>query len=103
VRQKDLAKDSDVTLDVRRHRVEVKGRLVNLTPKEFQILQLLVNHPGEVFTREQMIEEVWGDEFVGETTSLAVFVRRIREKIEDDPAHPRYLQTVWRIGYRFGD
>jgi two-component system response regulator VicR len=92
-----------IELDPKRHRVVVRGKLVDLTPKEFQILHLLVSQPGEVFTREQIIDEIWGNEFVGEITSIAVFVRKIREKIEEDPAHPRYLQTVWRIGYRFGD
>jgi two-component system response regulator VicR len=98
-----LIEDYGLNLDVKRHRVVVRGEVVELTPKEFQILQLLANHPGEVFTREQIIEEVWGDEFVREITSIAVFVRRIREKIEKDPAHPCFLQTVWRVGYRFGD
>jgi two-component system response regulator VicR len=92
-----------IELDPKRHRVVVRGKQVDLSPKEFRILHLLVSHPGEVFTREQIVEEVWGDEFVGETTSIAVFVRKIREKIEEDPAHPCYLQTVWRIGYRFGN
>jgi two-component system response regulator VicR len=92
-----------VELDPKRHRAVVQGKPVDLSPKEFQILHLLASHTGEVFTREQIIEEIWGNEFVGETTSIAVFVRKIREKIEEDPAHPRYLQTVWRIGYRFGN
>lgn len=84
-------------------RVALNGKRIDLTPKEFRILYLLASHPGEVFTREQLIEAVWGEEFVGETSSLPVFIRRIREKIEEDPSHPVYLQTAWRSGYRFGD
>jgi two-component system response regulator VicR len=92
-----------IELDPKRHRVVVRGKQLDLSPKEFQILHLLASHPGEVFTRERITEEIWGDDFVGEITSIAVFVRKIREKIEEDPAHPCYLQTVWRIGYRFGN
>lgn len=91
-----------IELDPKRYQVLVKGNPVDLTPKEFKILYLLASHPGDVFTREQIISEVWGSEYIGETTSIAVFIRRIREKIEDDPAHPHYLQTVWHLGYRFG-
>jgi len=103
VQQKGSIDVLGIELDSKRHRVTVRGRLVELTPKEYNILHLLASNPGEVFTREQIIDEVWGKEYVGETTSIAVFVRKIREKIEDDPAHPHYLQTVWRIGYRFGN
>jgi two-component system response regulator VicR len=100
--QKDTVGLFGIELDPKRHQAVVKGRPIELTPKEFKILYLLASHPGEVFTREQIIDEVWGNEYVGEITSIAVFVRKIREKIEEDPAHPCYLQTVWRIGYRFG-
>ncbi|MCL1847824.1 MAG: response regulator transcription factor [Coriobacteriia bacterium] len=101
--RKDSLEEYGVKFEPNKNRVEVQGRQIDLTPKEFQILYLLARDPGEVFTREQIIEEIWGDEFMGETTSIAVFVRKIREKIEEDPAHPRYLQTVWRMGYRFGN
>ncbi|MDR1184547.1 MAG: response regulator transcription factor [Coriobacteriales bacterium] len=103
VQQKGSIDILGIEVDPKRHRVSIQGRFVDLTPKEFEILHLLISHPGEVFTREQIINEVWGQEYVGELASIAVFVRKIREKIEEDPAHPRYLQTVWRIGYRFGN
>lgn len=93
----------DFEFDAERHKVKKRGEPIDLTGKEFQILYLLASHSGEVFTREQLTEEVWGKEFIGEVTSLAVFVRKIREKIEDDPSNPHYVQTVWRLGYRFGD
>jgi two-component system response regulator VicR len=60
-------------------------------------------HPGEVFTREQLLGYVWGEDYVGESTSIAVFIRKIREKIEDEPSKPKYLRTVWGIGYVFGE
>lgn len=93
----------DLSIDVKRRRVSIGDRPVELTPKEFHVLQILASSPGEVFTRERLIEDVWGPEFVGESTSLAVIIRRIREKIEDDPSLPHYLQTVWHVGYRMGD
>lgn len=96
-------KTGSIEIDLTKHEVFVKGERVELTPKEYLILMLLATHPGEVFTKEQLIEEVWGKEFVGETTSLAVFIRKIREKIEEDPADPKLLQTVWHVGYRFAE
>ena len=88
--------------DTKRNRVTIEDRRIDFTPKEFQILFLLASNEGEVFTREQLIEAVWGEEFVGETSSLPVFIRKIREKMEKDPSKPEYLQTAWRSGYRFG-
>jgi two-component system response regulator VicR len=99
---KSLSYDG-LEIDLIRHLVYVDGVNVDLTPKEYKIFSLLAAHPGEAFTKEQLINEVWGKEFVGETTSLAVFIRKIREKIEADPSSPRWLQTVWHVGYRFGD
>lgn len=94
----------DLTIDPRRYEVSVKGRVINLTPKEFQILALMADHPGKVFTRDDLIESIWGKEYENAgSISIPVYVRRIREKIEVDPSDPRYLQTVWRFGYRLGD
>ena len=101
--QGDCVMLEGLEFDAKRYRVTIEEKRIDFTPKEFQILFLLASHPGEVFTREQLIEAVWGEEFVGETSSLPVFIRKIREKIEDDPSHPVYLQTAWRSGYRFGD
>jgi len=93
----------DLVIDMRRHRVTLRGVEVDLAPQEFLLLSILAAAPGQVFTRDALVEEIWGPEYVGSSTSLTVVVRRIRTKIEDDPANPRYLQTVWRVGYRFGD
>ena len=81
----------------------MRGRKVNLTPKEFKILAFLANHVGEVFSAQAIIENVWDPQEAVEPSALAVFVRKIRSKTEEDPSHPVYLQTVWRQGYRLGD
>ncbi len=99
--QEDFVYVGDFEFDIKRCRVSIGDKRCDFTRKEFQILLLLANHEGEVFTREQLIEAVWGEEFVGETSSLPVFIRRIREKIEAEPSRPKHLQTAWRSGYRF--
>ena len=88
-----------LVIDVRAHEVRVDGRLVPLTPREFELLQLLAEHPRQVFTREQLYERLWGE--YGDRHTLTVHIGRLREKIEEDPARPRYITTVWGIGYRF--
>lgn len=80
--------------------VTVDGDLVNLTPLEFQILRLLISHPGQVFSMLQIYEQVWKDEAFGNENTVAVHIRHLREKIEIDPAHPRYLKVVWGLGYK---
>lgn len=93
----------DLVVDARRYEVTVSGRVISLTPKEFQILALMAENLGRVFTREDLIEAVWGSEYETGSISIPVYVRRIREKIEEDPSNPRFLQTVYRFGYRLGD
>ena len=90
-------------IDVRRRKVKVGGAPVELTPKEFHLLRMLAGSPGEVFTRDQLVEEIWGPEYAGDMTGITVLVRRLRQKIEENPSEPRYIQTVWHVGYRFGD
>lgn len=92
-----------LSIDVKRRRVEARGVAVSLTPKEFHLLHMLASSPGEVFSREQLIRDIWGPEYVGEVGSITVLIHRLREKIEEDPRNPRYIQTVWHVGYRFGD
>lgn len=93
----------DLTIDPRRYEVTVQERVVALTPKEFQILALLAESPGKVFTRDDLIENLWGDDYDKGSVSISVYIRRIRKKIEKDPSDPQYLQTVWSFGYRLGD
>ena len=88
-------------LDLRGRTVRRAGREVALKPKEFDLLFFLARNAGQVFTREQLLENVWGYEFFGGSRTVDVHVRWLREKLEDDPAHPRYLLTVRGVGYKF--
>jgi len=81
--------------------VTVEGRLIGLTPKEFDLLLFLARHPGEVFGRVELLEELWDFAFDGDPATVTVHVRRLREKVERDPSRPRHLITVWGAGYRF--
>ena len=84
--------------------VLLRGKPVPLTAKEFEVLSCLAAHPGKVFSREQIQEHLWGEgEIDPKTNSITVFVRRIREKIEDNPSEPRYLLTVNRVGYKMAE
>jgi DNA-binding response OmpR family regulator len=90
-----------VTINMDRHEVTVGGKTVDLSPKEFQLLRLLMLHRGRVRNRETLIEEVWGDDFMGDLKTLDVHIRWLREKIEADPSQPEHIVTVRGVGYRF--
>ncbi|MBD7980358.1 MULTISPECIES: response regulator transcription factor [Oerskovia] len=92
-----------VKMDVERHTVSVHGELVSFPLKEFDLLELLLRNAGRVLTRGQLIDRVWGADYVGDTKTLDVHVKRIRSKIEPDPATPRYLLTVRGLGYKVAD
>jgi two-component system response regulator RegX3 len=94
---------SGVRVDRSRHEVSVDGRHVELPPKEFELLAVLVEHAGRVLTRNQLIDEVWGSDYVGDTKTLDVHIRRLRGRIEADPTEPVRILTVRGIGYRFAD
>ncbi len=90
-----------VSIDVARRSVSVRGRLVELTATEFDILRMLAEQPGRVFTKAQIYERVWGEEAFGDLSTVQVHIRRLRTKIEEQPDRPRLVTTVWSIGYRF--
>jgi DNA-binding response OmpR family regulator len=90
-----------LTISPRRRSVEVPGRQVELTAREFDLLCYLAARPGEVFSREQLMSSVWEYAYPGDSSTVTVHVRRLREKIEQDPASPRWLKTVWGVGYKF--
>ena len=92
-----------VRVDRARHEVTVDGTAIELPPKEFELLALLVEHAGRVLTRDQLIDEVWGSNYVGDTKTLDVHIRRLRGRIEVAPQDPRRILTVRGIGYRFAD
>ena len=90
-----------VRLDVERHTVAVDGVPVALPLREFDLLELLLRNSGRVLTRGQLIDRIWGSDYVGDTKTLDVHVKRLRSKIEPDPANPKYLLTVRGLGYKF--
>lgn len=83
------------------HRVFVSGREVELKNKEFELLLFMMENADTVFSREELYEHIWGFDAMGDSATVAVHINRIREKIEEDPANPRYIKTVWGAGYRF--
>ena len=89
-----------VQLEDESKRVTVDGEPVNLTPLEYNILRLLMSRPGQVYSSAQIYEQVWNDPFLGSENTVAVHIRHLREKIEIDPAHPRYLKVVWGLGHK---
>jgi two-component system, OmpR family, response regulator RegX3 len=90
-----------VRMDVERHVVSVGGRDVRFPLKEFELLEMLLRNAGRVLTRGQLIDRVWGSDYVGDTKTLDVHVKRLRAKIETDPANPQFLVTVRGLGYKF--
>ena len=89
-----------ITMDDGAKRVTVDGEPVALTPIEYNVLKLLLSHPGQVFSSAQIYEQVWNDPAYGSENTVAVHIRHLREKIEIDPADPRYLKVVWGLGYK---
>ena len=90
-----------VRMDVERHIVTVSGEPTQLPLKEFELLEMLLRNTGRVLTRMQLIDRVWGSDYVGDTKTLDVHVKRLRAKIEPDPADPRHIVTVRGLGYKF--
>ncbi len=92
----------DVTLYPQECRVLVRGQEVNLSPKEFRLLELFISYTRRVWSRDQLLDQVWGPDFVGDSKTVDVHIRWLREKLERDPSHPEYIITVRGFGYRFG-
>jgi two-component system response regulator RegX3 len=92
-----------VRLDTERHVVEINGKIAQFPLKEFELLEFLMRNSGRVLTRTQLIDRVWGSDYVGDTKTLDVHIKRLRAKIEVDPANPVYIQTVRGLGYKLED
>jgi DNA-binding response OmpR family regulator len=90
-----------IQIDLAGHRLLRDGRPVPIKPKAFELLAYLVRHPGQVFTRDQLLEHVWGYDYAGETRTVDVHVHWLRSRIEDDPGEPAYIHTVRGVGYVF--
>jgi two-component system response regulator RegX3 len=99
--QNQVLEAGPVRMDVERHVVTVRGADVPLPLKEFDLLEYLLRNVGRVLTRGQLIDRVWGADYVGDTKTLDVHVKRLRSKIEDDPSTPRHLVTVRGLGYKY--
>jgi two-component system phosphate regulon response regulator PhoB len=100
--QASVRKFKEISLYTQECRVVVRGEEINLSPKEFRLLELFMSYPRRVWSREQLIEQVWGPDFLGDTKTVDVHIRWLREKLELDPSQPEYLITVRGFGYRFG-
>ena len=91
----------NLVLDCESRRVNVDGKEINLTAKEFDVLELLVQNPQKVYSRENLLNIVWGYEYLGDVRTVDVHIRRLREKIEANPSEPKYVHTKWGVGYYF--
>lgn len=93
----------DLVIDVDRHAVQVRGAAVELTAKEFDLLTWFVSHPGRVYSREQLLDQVWGYQHSGYDHTVNSHINRLRSKIERDPQNPEFILTVWGVGYKFNE
>mgnify|MGYP000816135876 FL=1 len=103
-KQKEAAKvieDGDLKLYCDDRRAFVAGREMNLTAKEFDVLELLVLNPNKVYSRESLLKLIWGNDYPGDVRTVDVHIRRLREKIEENPSNPRYVHTKWGVGYYY--
>src|SRR5688572_3232882 len=96
-----LLQIGDITIDIQKHKVAIKEREIHLTPKEFELLLFLAQHPGTVLTHHKLLGAVWGGNYTEQTEYLRVFIGQLRKKLEADPANPKYILTEPWIGYRF--
>ncbi|MCX7951707.1 MAG: response regulator transcription factor [Clostridiales bacterium] len=97
----DIVKAGDIMIDVPSRKVNIGGKPVDLTSKEFDILFLLVTNPGKIYSRDTLLEIIWGYDYYGDSRTVDVHIRRLREKIEKDPSNPQYVLTKWGVGYYY--
>ncbi len=98
---KQSIKLDDFVINALGRKLTINGKNINLTGKEFDLFYILISNPGKVFTREELLETVWGYEYFGDLRTVDVHIRRLREKIEEDPANTQYIHTKWGVGYYF--
>lgn len=97
----NMLESGEMRMDCDSRRVSIAGREVNLTAKEFDVLELLVRNPNKVYSREKLLNLIWGEDYPGDARTVDVHIRRLREKIETNPSEPRYVHTKWGVGYFF--
>lgn len=100
-KDESILKALDMTLDTDSKRLQIKEQEINLTSKEFDVLELLVRNPNKVYSREKLLQLVWGSQYPGDVRTVDVHIRRLREKIESNPSDPKYVHTKWGVGYYF--
>ncbi len=98
-----VVENGDLKMDIDNRRLFIRGKEIGLTSREFDMLELFLTHPGKVYGRENLLSLIWGDKYPGDVRTVDVHVRRLREKIEDDPSKPAYVLTKWGVGYYYGD
>lgn len=98
---KDIIVSGDITLDYNLRRVTIRNNVIELTGKEFDLLELFVKNPGKVYTRENLLDIAWGFDYPGDVRTVDVHIRRLREKVEENPAEPAYIRTKWGVGYYY--
>lgn len=96
-----MLESGDMRVNREDRRVYIAGKEINLTSKEFEVLELLMSNPGKVYSRENLLRSVWGEDYPGDVRTVDVHVRRLREKIESSPSDPKYVQTKWGTGYYY--
>ena len=99
--QKEVLTFKHLVLDIKEYSVLAFGEPVELSAREFKLLHTLANHRGQVFSKEQLFDKLWGYNHMGDFNTLTVYIRKIREKIERDPSNPEFIKTVWGVGYKF--
>ncbi len=102
-RELNIISVADLVIDPDKRKLSMKGKTVDLTAKEFDLLLHFAKHPGKVYTRAQLLDQVWGYGYDGYEHTVNSHINRLRAKIEDDPTQPRYILTVWSVGYKFKD
>ena len=98
-----MVRSGDLEIDLDKRSARLEGKPLNLTAKEFDLLVQFARHPGRVYTRNQLLEMVWGGSFDGYEHTVNSHINRLRTKVEADPANPRYILTVWGVGYKFAE
>ncbi len=101
VDQKNRLEFKDLVIDVRSHSVKVRGQEILLSAKEFEVLRFFAMNPNAVLTREEIFDYAWGYQEYGDINTVAVHIRKLREKLEEDPSQPKFIQTIWGVGYKF--
>lgn len=97
----DILVSGDITLDYNFRHIIINSRTIDLTSKEFDLMELFIKNPGKVYTRENLLDIAWGFDYPGDVRTVDVHVRRLREKIEENPAEPNYIKTKWGVGYYY--